>query len=202
MDSALGGIAQARDYKRYGILAIRGKLLNCLSHPDEKIYQNEEIKLLLSALNIVPGKYNSEKLRYGKLAICTDADSDGYHIGLLIMAALKYLAPEFIKEGRLCWLRSPLYIIESKKKNYYYYTDEEFNNRPKTITGDITRAKGLGELDANIARESMFDKDQQRLDKLEWSADALILLEELMGSDVQPRTDFIFKNVDFSTITE
>lgn len=74
MDSALGGIAQARDYKRYGILAIRGKLLNCLSHPDEKIYQNEEIKLLLSALNIVPGKYNSEKLRYGKLAICTDAD--------------------------------------------------------------------------------------------------------------------------------
>lgn len=75
-DSAAGGIAKARDYENYGILAIRGKILNCLTHPDEKIYQNEEIKLLLSAMNIVPGKYNSSKLRYGRIGICTDADSD------------------------------------------------------------------------------------------------------------------------------
>lgn len=201
-DSALGGIAQARDYTRYGILAIRGKILNCLSHNDEKIYQNEEIKTLLSAMNIVPGKYNGDKLRYGKLAICTDADSDGYHIGLLIMAALQYLAPEFIKEGRLYWLRSPLYIVESKNKNYYYYTDEDYNNKPKNIVGNVTRAKGLGELDADIAKESMFNSEQQRLDKLEWSMDAQILLEKLMGVSVEPRTEFIFKNVDFSTITE
>lgn len=73
MDSAAGGIAKARDYENYGILAIRGKILNCLTHPDEKIYQNEEIKLLLSAMNIVPGKYNSSKLRYGRIGICTDA---------------------------------------------------------------------------------------------------------------------------------
>lgn len=73
-DSASGGIAQARDYTKYGILAIRGKIINCLSHDDEKIYNNEEIKLLLSALNIVPGRYDAKKLRYGKLAICTDAD--------------------------------------------------------------------------------------------------------------------------------
>ena len=72
-DSALGGLAQGRDYTKYGIMAIRGKILNCLTHPDEKIYQNEEIKLLLSAMNIVPGKYNASKLRYGRLAICTDA---------------------------------------------------------------------------------------------------------------------------------
>lgn len=75
-DSAMGGIAQGRDYTKYGIMAIRGKILNCLTHPDEKIFQNEEIKLLLSAMNIVPGKYNASKLRYGRLAICTDADSD------------------------------------------------------------------------------------------------------------------------------
>lgn len=75
-NSAMGGMAQARDYKKYGILAIRGKIINCLSNPDEKIFNNEEIKLLLSALNIVPGKYRSDKLRYGHLAICTDADSD------------------------------------------------------------------------------------------------------------------------------
>ena len=75
-DSALGGLALGRDYTKYGIMAIRGKIINALSNPDEKVFANEEIKLLLSALNIVPGKYDAKKLRYGKLAICTDADSD------------------------------------------------------------------------------------------------------------------------------
>ena len=73
-NSAMGGMAQARDYTKYGLMAIRGKIINCLSNPEEKIFQNEEIKLLLSAMNITPGKYNASKLRYGKLAICTDAD--------------------------------------------------------------------------------------------------------------------------------
>ena len=75
-NSAMGGMSQARDYTKYGLLAIRGKIINCLSNPEEKIFQNEEIKLLLSAMNIVPGKYDPKKLRYGRLAICTDADSD------------------------------------------------------------------------------------------------------------------------------
>lgn len=75
-DSAMGGLAQGRDYTKYGIMAIRGKIINALSNPEEKVYDNEEIKLLLSAMNIVPGKYDAKKLRYGKLAICTDADSD------------------------------------------------------------------------------------------------------------------------------
>jgi DNA gyrase/topoisomerase IV subunit B len=73
-NSAAASMAMARDVKKYGILAIRGKILNCLAHPDEKIFQNEEIKLLLSAMNITPGKYDNKKLRYGKIAICTDAD--------------------------------------------------------------------------------------------------------------------------------
>lgn len=75
-NSAMGGMSQARDYKKYGLLAIRGKIINCLSNPEEKIFKNEEIKLLLSAMGIIPGRYNSQKLRYGKIAICTDADSD------------------------------------------------------------------------------------------------------------------------------
>ena len=75
-NSAAASMAIARDITRYGILAIRGKILNCLSNPDEKIFQNEEIKLLLSAMNITPGKYDSKKLRYGRIAICVDADSD------------------------------------------------------------------------------------------------------------------------------
>lgn len=73
-DSAAGTIANARDYTKYGILGLRGKLINCLSNPEEKIFQNEEIKLLLSAMNINPGKYDSKKLRYGKIGICVDAD--------------------------------------------------------------------------------------------------------------------------------
>lgn len=73
-DSAASAVSKARDYTKYGILAIRGKMINCLSNPDDKIFENEEIKLLLSAMNIIPGKYDNKKLRYGKIAICTDAD--------------------------------------------------------------------------------------------------------------------------------
>lgn len=202
--SALGGMSRARDYTKYGLLSIRGKIINCLSNPDEKIFENEEIKLLLSAMNIVPGKYNSSKLRYGKIGICTDADSDGYHIGLLIMAALNYLAPEFIKEGRLYWLRSPLYIVEHKNKRQYYFTDEELNiaKNKGLVQGNITRAKGLGELEDYVAKESMFSEDHQRMDVMEWSPEAIILLEELMGTNVELRTDFIFKNIDFSEVKE
>ena len=203
-DSALGGLAQGRDYTRYGIMALRGKIINCLSNPEEKIYNNEEIKLLLSAMNIVPGKYNASKLRYGKLAICTDADSDGYHIGLLIMAALQYLAPEFIREGRLCWLRSPLYIEEYKGKETYYFTDEELEKAKKKnkIKGHLQRNKGLGALEAEQARNSMFSPEYQRLDVMEWDDEAIDLLYDLMGEDVEPRRDFIMKKVDFSKVRE
>ena len=201
-NSAMGGMAQARDYTKYGLLAIRGKIINCLSNPEEKIFQNEEIKLLLSAMNIIPGKYNSSKLRYGKIAICSDADSDGAHIGLLIMAALQYLAPEFIREGRLCWLRSPLYIVNNKGKESYYFTDDEFNKVRGKIKGEVTRAKGLGELPAETAHASMFTEEYQRMDVMEYDADAIELLYGLMGSDVEPRKNFIMKKVDFSKIRE
>lgn len=73
-DSALGALAQARDYTKYGLLAIRGKMINALSNPEDKVFANEEIKLLLSAMGISPNKYDSKKLRYGKIAIATDAD--------------------------------------------------------------------------------------------------------------------------------
>ena len=201
-DSAAGGIAQARDYTKYGIMAIRGKILNCLTHPEEKIFQNEEIKLLLSAMNIVPGKYNASKLRYGRLAICTDADSDGAHIALLIMAALQYLAPEFIKEGRLCWLRSPLYIVTNGKQESYFFTDEEFNKAKNKIKGEVQRNKGLGSLEPDQARRSMFTDEFQRMDVMEATSDALFTLQQLMGEDVEPRKQYIFNKIDFSEIRE
>lgn len=201
-NSAMGGMSQARDYTKYGLLAIRGKIINCLSNPEEKIFQNEEIKLLLSAMNIVPGKYDSKKLRYGKIAICTDSDSDGAHIGLLIMAALVYLAPQFIRESRLCWLRSPLYIVDNNGKESYYFTDEEFNAVRKTIKGVVTRAKGLGELPAETARASMFTPEFQRMDVMDYDEKAITLLYNLMGEDVLPRKEFIMNKIDFSVIRE
>lgn len=200
-NSAAASMAIARDITKYGILAIRGKILNCLAHPDEKIFQNEEIKLLLSAMNITPGKYDAKKLRYGRIAICVDSDSDGYHIGLLIMAALRYLAPQFLEEGRLCWLRAPLYIVKSGKNESYYFTDEDFNKVRGKVKGEVTRAKGLGALSEAQARNSMFGENQ-RMDVLEPTEEAIYLLEDLMGKDVEPRTEFIFKNVDFSMVRE
>ena len=201
-DSAAGAMAKARDYTKYGILAIRGKIINCLSNSDEKIADNEEIKLLLKAMNIVPGKYNPAKLRYGKIAICTDSDSDGYHIGLLIMSALRFLAPQFIDEKRLCWLRSPLYIVKNGKKESYYFTDEEFNKVRGTVTGEVQRNKGLGALSAEQAHLSMFTDEYQRMDIIEPNEDSLQLLEELMGEVATYRTNYIFDNIDFSEIKE
>lgn len=201
-NSAAASMAMARDVKKYGILAIRGKLINCLAHEEDKIFANEEIKLLMSAMNIIPGKYDNKKLRYGKIAICTDSDSDGYHIGLLIMSALQYLAPQFLTENRLCWLRSPLYIVKNGKKESYYFSDEEFNAVRGTIKGEVTRAKGLGALSEIQAKNSMFTEEFQRMDTLMPDEESLTLLNELMGKEVSYRKDFIFSEVDFSEVKE
>ena len=128
--------------------------------------------------------------------------SDGYHIGLLIMAALSYLAPDFIKEGRLCWLRAPLYIVENGKIESYYFTDEEFDAARASIKGDVKRCKGLGTMEPEQARRSMFTPEHQRLEVMEYSDEAMTLLYDLMGENVEPRKAFIMSNIDFSTITE
>lgn len=203
-DSALGSLTQARDSAHFGLLAVRGKILNCLSNDEEKIYQNEEIKLLLSAMNITPGKYDSKKLRYGRIGIAVDADSDGYHIGLLIMACLTKLAPQFITEKRLCWLRTPLFIVEKGKTRSYYFNDVEFEEAKKKglVSGVVHRAKGLGALEAEEAHESMFTEKYQRLEILTPDEDSFSLIQNLMGSNVEPRTNFMFNKIDFSQIHE
>ena len=200
--SAASSVAMARDEKRWGILALRGKLINSFSNDEEKFYQNEEVKLLLSAMNIIPNKYNGEKLRYGKIGILTDADADGYAIGLLIMCALYKVAPQFIEEGRLYWMRSPLYIVKNKGKEEYYYTDEEFNQAKNKVKGEVQRAKGLGALSAEQAHRSMFTKEFQRFEQLLPDEQTYALLCDLMGKDSQPKHDFLFENLDFSEIRE
>ena len=201
-NSAASSIVKARDYTKYGVLAIRGKIINPLSNNEEDVFENEEIKLLLSAMNIVPGKYDNRKLRYGRIGICVDADSDGYHIALLIMAVLQYLAPQFIQENRLCWLRSPLYIVKNGKQEQYYFTDEDFDKVRKNIKGEINRAKGLGALSVDQAHNSMFTEKYQRLDVLQPTENAIQLLYNLMGDDSSLRKEFIFNNVDFSQLRE
>lgn len=118
------------------------------------------------------------------------------------MAALQYLAPEFIKEGRLCWLKSPLYIVNNRGKESYYFTDEEFTKVRKNVKGEVTRAKGLGELPAETAHASMFTPEYQRIEVMEWDEDAIDLLYELMGEDVEPRKEFIMEKIDFSEVRE
>lgn len=201
-NSALGGMALARDPKKFGLLGVRGKMLNALAHTEDRIYANEEIKLLLSAMNITPGKYDSSKLRYGKLAICTDADADGYHIGLLIMSVMYYLAPEFLREGRLYWLRSPLYIVKNGKKESYYFTDEEFNKVRDTIKGEVQRNKGLGSLEDEQAHNSMFTPEYQRLEQITFTPESEELLVNLMQADNSYRSEFVFSKIDFSEIRE
>lgn len=129
-------------------------------------------------------------------------DYVGSHIGLLIMSAFAYLAPDFLREGRLCWLRSPLYIVNNGAKETYYFNDEEFNKARAHIKGEVTRAKGLGELPAETARRSMFTDEYQRMEILTYDSQALSLLENLMGDDVEPRKNFIMNKIDFSKIQE
>lgn len=128
--------------------------------------------------------------------------SDGSHIGLLIMAALRYLAPEFLDEQRLYWLRSPLYIVKNGKNESYFFTDEEFAKAKSKVKGEVQRNKGLGALSEAQAKRSMFTDEFQRMEQLTPSENSLFLLEDLMGVDVEPRRNFIFNNIDFSEIRE
>ena len=199
--SAGSTIAVARDPQKYGILMLRGKLINALTNDEKRFYNNEEVQLLLKALNVVPGEYNASKLRYGRIGICVDSDSDGYNIGLLIITALYKICPEFIQEKRLCWLRSPLYIVKNGKSEQYFFTDQEMNAARGKIKGEVQRNKGLGSLSAAQAKDSMFG-ECQHLDVLEPSYNALLLLEDLMGNSVEKRKEFIFDNIDFREVRE
>ena len=201
--SAGASMSVARDVSKYGILMLRGKLINAFTNTENKLLKNEEIQLLFQALNIEPHNYDSSVLRYGRVAICTDSDSDGYNIGLLIATALQHFCPEFIQEGRLCWLRSPLYILKDKKKETYYFSDSELTaaREKGKLVGELQRNKGLGSLSAAQARESMFG-DKQHMDVLKPDDVSVGLLEKLMGTSVTFRKQYIFDNIDFAEVRE
>lgn len=138
--SAGGAMQRVRDPKKYGILKLRGKIINALSNDMDRVLANEEVTLFLKATGINISNYRESKFRYGKVAICVDADDDGMHIACLIMALLYKFAPEFLKEGRLYWLHAPLFKVTSGKTVKYFYTEEQVKSAK--VTGTQQRFKG------------------------------------------------------------
>lgn len=199
-DSALNSMAQGRDVNSDGLLAIRGKIVNALSNPLDKVMENEEVKLICSALGVTPNNYKAGKLRYGRVVFATDADSDGSHICLLLLSLVNTLFPEMLNEHRIFRLDAPTHLVKTKLgKTFYYYGAEDF--KKNHTVGDVVLLKGLGELSADQVRDSLFGKNQ-RLTPFNWTVDADILLNQLMGEDSDFRKDFLFEKVDFTTIAE
>ena len=194
--SAGGAMQRVRDPKKYGILKLRGKIINALSNDMDKVLANEEVTLFLKATGINISNYRESKFRYGKVAICVDADDDGMHIACLIMALLYKFAPEFLKEGRLYWLHAPLFKVISGKTTQYFYTEEQV--KQSKAKGTQQRFKGLGEMKDEDAR-CMFDNNQW-LEQLTWDDSVAGLLEGLMGDDSQPKKEFVFSRINFEEI--
>ncbi len=198
-DSALNSLAQARDPKIYGLLGIRGKIINALSNPIDKVMENEEVQLIFSALGVTPNNYNPKKLRYGQVGIASDADQDGNHIALLLLSMFAELLPQMLNEGRIFRLDAPTHVIKHGNKNYYFYGAVDYlENR---MVGDVTMLKGLGEMSAEQESESLFGPKQRRT-YFTWDKESDTQLKQLMGEDANPRKEFLFNNVDFSRITE
>ena len=203
-NSALGGLMPARDVNTEALYAVRGKVKNLLKHPLDECLENQEVSDIIMALGCgIQNKYNSRKLNYGKVAIATDADVDGYSIMCLIATLFYVLMPNFILEDRLCWLRAPLYKIEKGNQKLFAYNDEELEKiRVGREKWEITRAKGLGELGPDDMERSMLHSTERRLEVLsvkdvEAAADSLMML---MGPEVEGRREFLFENVDFSIL--
>lgn len=194
-NSAGGTMITARDPDKYGVLFLRGKIISALTNPFDKVLENEEVKLIISALGLSLKNYKAKDLRYGKVAIATDADADGAGITNLIVALFHVLFPEVLKEGRLYKFYSPLYKVEKGKEVFYYYSEEEMQ---KGIKGTKqARFKGLGSLNATDAKDIFFNPKNQRLEQLVWDESCIKIIEDLLGEDVEPRKKFVFSEINF-----
>lgn len=203
-NSALGGLMPARNVNTEALYAVRGKVKNLLKHPLDECLENQEVSDIIMALGCgIQSKYNSKKLNYGKVAIAVDADVDGYNIMCLIATMFYVLMPDFIKEGRLCWLRAPLYRLTKGDKRIFAYDDNELAElRKKYPNWEQGRQKGLGEMTAEDMENSMLHPTERHLEVLtikdmEAAAESLKML---MGEDVEERKKFLFENVDFSEL--
>jgi DNA gyrase subunit B len=213
-DSAGGTAKQGRDRNFQAILPLRGKILNVEKALEHKIYDNEEIKNMFTALGVSVGteedarELNIEKLRYHKIVIMTDADVDGSHIRTLILTLVFRYMKKLIEEGYLYIATPPLYLVKKGSKSEYCWSDEERNKLIQEMGGDnpdsvkVQRYKGLGEMNADQLWETTMDPEKRTLKQvtLESAAEADRVFSMLMGDDVPPRREFIEANAKYANI--
>jgi topoisomerase-4 subunit B len=193
-DSASGSITKSRDPNLQAVFSLRGKPLNCFGLTKKIVYENEEFNLLQAALNIEDGM---EGLRYNKVIIATDADTDGMHIRLLLLTFFLQFFPDLIKKNHVYILQTPLFRVRNKKKTIYCYTDEERLAAIDELgpNPEITRFKGLGEISPDEFRH--FIGPDMRLDRVTMRKEDLLkeLLEFYMGKNTPERQNFIIENL-------
>lgn len=197
-NSAQSSLNLGRDVTSVATFPIRGKFINCLKNSREKFLENEELQQIASILGCgLFEEYNARKLKYGKVLIAVDADEDGKNIADLLITFFYVCMPNFIKEGRLYWMKAPLYYNDAAKQ--YIFTEEEWSKVKNKSA--FTRAKGLGEQTPESVKESLFgaSKHWEPITPANWK-DFSETVVKLMGKDVSERRDFIFKNVDFERI--
>ena len=206
---------QGRERKYQAILPLRGKILNVEKAQEHRIYDNEEIKNMITAMGVSFGTeddekaLNMEKLRYHKIIIMTDADVDGSHIRTLILTFFFRYMRSLIEQGHLYIALPPLYLIKKGKEERYCWTEEEREAAVQELAGNgkvesvgVQRYKGLGEMNPEQLWDTTMNPETRslKLVTIESAAEADHLFSMLMGDDVAPRRAFIEKNAKYANL--
>ena len=212
-DSAGGTAKGGRDRNFQAILPLRGKILNVEKSMLHKVYDNDEIKNIYTALGVSVGTeedskaLNLSKLRYHKIVIMTDADIDGSHISTLILTFFFRYMKELIENGYVYIASPPLYLLKRGNKKLYAWNDKEREELTKELSADgrgveIQRYKGLGEMNAEQLWETTLNPENRILKQvtIENAGEADRIFSMLMGDEVPPRREFIEKNAIYANI--
>jgi DNA gyrase subunit B len=209
-DSAGGTAKQGRDRAFQAILPLRGKILNVEKAMQHKVFENEEIKNIFTALGVTIGTeddskaLNLSKLRYHKIVIMCDADIDGSHIATLILTFFFRYMKELIESGHVYIATPPLYLVKKGQKKQYAWNDQERDTIAEQFGGSVNvqRYKGLGEMNASQLWDTTMNPDFRTLRQVQIDngTEADRIFSMLMGDDVPPRREFIEKNAIYANI--
>jgi DNA gyrase subunit B len=209
-DSAGGTAKQGRDRAFQAILPLRGKILNVEKAMQHKVFENEEIRNIFTALGVTVGTaedskaLNLEKLRYHKVVIMCDADVDGSHISTLILTFFFRYMKELIEQGHVYIATPPLYMVKKGNKKEYAWNDDQRDLANERMGGSaaIQRYKGLGEMNAEQLWETTMNPEFRTLRQvtIDSLTEADRIFSMLMGDEVPPRREFIEKNAAYAKI--